>query len=190
MVDALKRAALLAGAFIAPATRTGLAAPGDTAHAFSFEALEGGALPLAAYRGRVLLVVNTASFCGYTPQYAALQRLHERLEPRGLTVLGVPSQDFDQESGDVRKIRDFCDTQFGITFPLTALSHVRGPQAHPFFRWAAQQAGPVRWNFHKYLIARDGRRVSAFSTQTTPDAPALSRAIEAALAASPPGTPA
>jgi len=187
MVDAFRRAGLLAAAFLAPATRTGQAAAGDTAHAFSFDALEGGPLPLAAWRGRALLVVNTASFCGYTPQYAALQRLHERHEARGLTVLGVPSQDFDQESGDARKIRDFCDTQFGITFPLAALNHVRGPQAHPFYRWAAQQAGPVRWNFHKYLIARDGRRVTAFSTQTTPDAPALARAIEAALAASPPG---
>ena len=183
MVDAFKRAALLAGAFLAPATRTGMAAPGDTAHAFAFEALEGGALPLRQYAGRALLVVNTASFCGYTPQYAALQRLHERHEARGLTVLGVPSGDFDQESGDARKIREFCDTQFGITFPLTVLSHVRGPQAHPFFQWAARQAGPVRWNFHKYLVSRDGRRVTAFSTQTTPDAPALARAVEAALAA-------
>lgn len=183
MVDVFKRAALLAGAFLAPATRTGQAAPGDTAHAFAFEALEGGPLPLAQYAGRALLVVNTASFCGYTPQYAALQRLHERHEARGLTVLGVPSQDFAQESGDARRIRDFCDTQFGITFPMAAPSHVRGPQAHPFFRWAAQQAGPVRWNFHKYLVGRDGRRVTAFSTQTTPDAPALARAIEAALAA-------
>ena len=183
MVDVFKRAALLAGAFLAPAVQAGHAATGDSAHAFAFEALEGGPLPLAQYAGRVLLVVNTASFCGYTPQYAALQRLHERHEARGLTVLGVPSQDFAQESGDARRIREFCDTQFGITFPLTALNHVRGAQAHPFFRWAAQQAGPVRWNFQKYLVGRDGRRITGFSTQTPPDGPALSRAIEAALAA-------
>ncbi|MCW8084383.1 glutathione peroxidase [Sabulicella glaciei] len=183
MVDALRRAALLASSFVLPAVRHGHAATGEDAWGFSFEALEGGALPLAQYRGRVLLVVNTASFCGYTPQYETLQRLHERHEARGLTVIGVPSNDFSQESTEAAKVREFCDAMFGITFPLTAISHVRGERAHPFFRWAAAQAGPVRWNFHKYLVARDGRRVSGFSTQTAPDGPALSRALDAALAA-------
>ena len=183
MVDALRRAGLLAASFLAPAIRSGHAATGPSAFDFDFQSLEGGDLPLAQFRGRALLVVNTASFCGYTPQYAALQRLHERHEARGLTVLGVPSQDFAQESGDARKVREFCDTMFGITFPLAAISPVRGPQAHPFFQWAAAQAGPVRWNFHKYLVSRDGRRVSGFSTQTAPDAPALTRAIETALSA-------
>ncbi len=189
MVDAprggmLRRAALLTEAFLAPATRTGLAAAGDTAHAFSFEALEGGALPLAAWRGRVLLVVNTASFCGFTPQYAALQRLHDRFGPRGLVVLGVPSNDFNQESPDARTVKQFCDTTYGITFPMTVPARLRGPEAHSLFAFLAERGGgPPRWNFHKYLVARDGRTVRGFPTRVEPESPEMLRAIEAALAA-------
>lgn len=175
----VERRALLAGLAVSPAAM----AAGTDAFGFSFEAIEGGPLPLAPFRGRVMLVVNTASFCGYTPQYAALQRLHERYEARGLTVIGVPSTDFNQESSDARQVRQFCDAMFGITFPITAINPVRGAQAHPFFAWAAREAGPVRWNFHKYLVSRDGRRVQGFSTQTEPEAPALIRAVETALAA-------
>ncbi len=152
------------------------------AYAFRFAALEGGELDLAAWRGRVLLVVNTASFCGYTPQYAALQRLHERFQARGLVVLGVPSNDFNQEAGSNREVREFCDAQFGIDFLMAAISHVRGAEAHPFFRWAAARAGgEPRWNFHKYLVARDGRSVRGFATRVTPDSIELTRAIEGAL---------
>lgn len=176
MVD--RRAVLLGLAMTGPAL-----ASTPNAFDFGFAAIEGGPLPLAQFRGRVLLVVNTASFCGFTPQYAALQRLHERYEPRGLTVIGVPSNDFNQESTDARKVRDFCDAMFGITFPITAVSPVRGEGAHSFFAWAAREAGPVRWNFHKYLVSRDGRRVQGFSTQTAPDATLILRALEAALAA-------
>lgn len=182
MVDLFRRAGLFAAAMLAPSMTVGRAATATSAFDFAFEALEGGPLPLAQFRGRVLLVVNTASFCGFTPQYAALQRLHERHEAAGLTVLGVPSNDFNQESTDARRVREFCDTMFGITFPMTALNHVRGPNAHPFFAWAAREAGPVRWNFHKYLVARDGRRVTGFATRVAPDAPGFARAIEAALA--------
>ena len=174
MVD---RRAILAGlAMTSPA----MASNAD-AFAFHFEAIEGGPLPLAQFRGRVMLVVNTASFCGFTSQYAGLQRLHERQEARGLTVIGVPSTDFHQESTSARRVREFCDAMFGITFPITAINPVRGERAHPFFAWAAREAGPVRWNFHKYLVSRDGRRVQGFSTQTTPDSPAMTRAIETAL---------
>ncbi|MDB5414247.1 MAG: glutathione peroxidase [Rubritepida sp.] len=98
-------------------------------------------------------------------------------------MIGVPSTDFNQESTDAHAIREFCDTMFGITFPIAALNHVRGAQAHPFFAWAAREAGPVRWNFHKCLVSRDGRHVQGFSTQTEPDAPEMIRAVEAALAA-------
>lgn len=169
--------ALPALALAAPAR-----AEGD-AWGFTFDSLDGGALPLAQFRGRVLLVVNTASFCGYTPQYAALQRLHDRHEARGLTVVGVPSADFNQEHRDNRAVRQFCDAMFGITFPMAVVTPVRGEGAHPFFRWAAAQAGPVRWNFHKYLVHRDGRRIQGFSTQQAPDGPAITRALEAALSA-------
>lgn len=158
------------------------AAPAPTAFDFTLPRLEGGDLPLAEFRGRALMVVNTASFCGFTPQYAALQRLHDRFEERGFAVLGVPSNDFRQESTDNERIRQFCDTMFGITFPMTALTRVRGEGAHPLFAWLARQAGgPPRWNFHKYLVARDGRSVRAFATATQPEAPVLVRAVEAAL---------
>lgn len=184
MVEFTRRE-VLSGTALAGATMamSGAAAGPMGGFDFTFKALEGGELPLEQFRGRVLLVVNTASFCGFTMQYAALQRLHEQYEAQGLTVLGVPSNDFHQESADASAVREFCETRFGITFQMADLSRVRGPAAHPFFAWAAVQAGPVRWNFHKYLVARDGRRVTGFGTQVEPDAPALLRAIEAALAA-------
>jgi glutathione peroxidase len=154
------------------------------AFSFRFASLEGGEIDLAAWRGRVLLVVNTASFCGFTPQYAALQRLHDRYEARGLVVLGVPSNDFNQEAGNARQIREFCDAQFGIEFPMAGLTRVRGVQAHPFFRWASSRAGgEPRWNFHKYLVGRDGRRVQGFATRIEPESREMIQAIEAALAA-------
>lgn len=183
MVDILRRAGLLASAFLAPAVTTGQAQSGDEAWAFTLESLEGPPMPLAQWRGRVLLVVNTASFCGFTKQYEGLQRLHDRYEPRGLTVIGVPSTDFNQESAEASKVREFCDTMFGITFPMAAISHVRGERAHPLYRWLTAQSAPVRWNFQKFLVGRDGRRVTSFSTATGPESPRLTQAIEAALAA-------
>ena len=123
----VERRLLLAGAAALMAEPAAAAGLGD----FSLTRLEGGALPLAEFAGRVVLVVNTASFCGYTHQYAALQALHDRYEARGLTVLGVPSNDFNQESGDNQRIRAFCDGMFGITFPMAGLSPVRGGRALP-----------------------------------------------------------
>ncbi len=179
----LHRRTLLAGGLalsISPAA----AAP-DSAYSFAFEAIEGGPLPFDTFKGRVVLVVNTASFCGYTPQYRALQALFDRLEPRGFTVLGVPSNDFGaQEPGSAQDIKAFCETEYGIDFPLTAKVTVRGPNAHPFYRWAERELGPVaapRWNFHKYLVDRSGRLVAWFPTQVTPDDARVLTAIEAAL---------
>ncbi len=177
MADAPRRAILAAPLLMA-------AAPAAATEAWSFRlpSLEGGELDLGAWRGRVLLVVNTASFCGFTRQYADLQRLHDRFEARGLTVLGVPSNDFNQESADNATIREFCDAQFGIEFPMAALSHVRGDQAIPLFRWlAAAGGGEPRWNFHKYLVGRDGRTVRGFATRVEPESPEMQGAIEAAL---------
>jgi glutathione peroxidase len=184
MVDPVRRALLAATGGL---LMTAAAPTPATAFDFTLEAIEGGPLALSAYRGRPLLVVNTASFCGYTPQYAGLQKLHEQYGPKGLLVLGVPSQDFNQESAETKKIKEFCDANFGVTFPMTTLAHVQGSRASPFYAFLAAQAGgqPPRWNFHKYLVARDGRRVTSFSTQTGPQSPALVQAIEAALAAGP-----
>jgi glutathione peroxidase len=159
---------------------TGTAAAAQSAHDFTFASLEGGELNLADFRGRVLLVVNTASFCGFTPQFRALQALHDRYAARGFAVIGVPSNDFNQEAADAAKVREVCDT-FDVEFPLAAVSHVRGQSAHPFFRWAAAQSSEPRWNFHKYLVGADGRLVRDFPTRVAPDSPDLVRAIEAVL---------
>lgn len=178
MAEPVRRALLAAGvALLAVPT----AADRD-AFAFRLTTIEGGPLDLEQYRGKPMLVVNTASFCGYTPQYAGLQRLHEAFSSRGLVVLGVPSNDFNQEQADAARIKAFCEVSFGVTFPLAAPAPVRGPRADPLFGWlAARGGGPPRWNFHKYLVARDGRLVQGFATSVEPDAPPLLRAIEAAL---------
>ncbi|MBK1662324.1 glutathione peroxidase [Paracraurococcus ruber] len=177
-----RRAALAAaGAVMAGAAG---AAPAGSVFDFTPQAIEGGPLPLAQYRGRPMLVVNTASFCGFTPQYAGLQRLHERFGPRGLVVLGVPSQDFNQESADNGKVKAFCEANYNVEFPMTVVSPIRGPQAMPLFAFLAERGGgPPRWNFHKYLVARDGRTVRGFPTAIGPESREVIQAIEAALAA-------
>lgn len=175
---------LLRRAFLALCGGTAMtgaaSAAAGSAYDFTFPALEGGELKLETFRGRVLLVVNTASFCGFTPQFRALQALHDRYAPRGFAVLGVPSNDFNQEAADAAKVRAVCDT-FDVDFPLAAVSHVRGETAHPFFRWVAAQSSEPRWNFHKYLLAANGRLVRDFPTRIAPDNAELIRAIEAAL---------
>ena len=130
-----------------------------SAYAFSFPALSGDDIRLAAFTGKPLLVVNTASLCGYTPQYAGLQELWSEFRERGLTVIGVPSNDFGgQEPGGTSEITETAHHQYGVTFPIATKAVVVGAKAHPFYKWAAE-ARPrdvPRWNFHKYLIGRDG----------------------------------
>jgi len=188
----------LTAVFIAFAALLPLAALGDQpkrgsgtgAHAFGFTAIEGGELPLKGFAGKAVLVVNTASRCGFTRQYGDLQALWERFQDRGLVVLGVPSNDFGgQEPGSEAEIKEFCEVNFSVDFPMTEKVRVTGAEAHPFYRWAQTTLGPgtaPRWNFHKYLVAPDGRLVAWFPTQTRPDAEAVIRAIEASL----PGAPA
>ena len=160
--------------------------PAGSAHDFSFTAIEGGALPLAQYKGKVVLLVNTASRCGFTPQYEGLQAVWERYRERGLVVLGVPSNDFGgQEPGNEAEIKEFCEVNFSVDFPLTAKEHVVGAEAHPFYRWAADRLGfaaKPRWNFHKYLIGPDGALADWFSTATEPGSAKVTQAIEAQLA--------
>ena len=142
-----------------------------TAYAFSFAGLKGGDIRLADHAGKPILIVNTASLCGYTPQYTGLQQLWSRFRVRGLMILGVPSNDFGgQEPGDADEIMHTAHSEYGVDFPLTAKVTVRGANAHPFFRWAAAER-PLetpRWNFHKYLIGRDGRIAAVFATNIEP----------------------
>ena len=140
-------------------------------------------VPLCQYSGKVLLVVNTASYCGFTPQYRGLEALHERYKDRGLVVLGFPSNDFAQEKSTNREIADFCENTFGVKFPMFAKSSVRGAEANAFYRLLAERTGKQpTWNFHKYLLGRDGSVVAHYGSQTTPEDPALLRAIESQLA--------
>ena len=157
-----------------------------TAFDQEFESIDGTRLPLAQFRGKVLLVVNTASFCGFTPQYAGLQKLWEKYEGKGFVVVGVPSNDFgEQEPAAEGKIKEFCQGAFGVTFPLTAKYPVSGQQAHPFYRWTGSVLGPQsapRWNFHKVLIGRDGQPVATYESTVAPMSSRLVGAIERELA--------
>ncbi|HEY0205571.1 MAG TPA: glutathione peroxidase [Acetobacteraceae bacterium] len=161
------------------------AAP-STAFDFTLNRLSGAPLPLRAYAGRPLLVVNTASRCGFTPQYAGLQALWAEHRGRGLTVLGVPSNDFGgQEPGTAEEIRQFCAVNYGVDFPMAAKVPVRGTAAHPLFRWLGQQGGLLarpRWNFYKYLVGADGRLAAWFGSTTPPGSRRLRAAIDRALA--------
>ena len=158
-----------------------------TAYDVTMTRIDGVPLPFAQYRGKVLLVVNTASLCGNTPQYAGLETLHATYAAKGFTVIGVPSKDFGgQELGSNAKVKEFCETKFGIKFPLTETSVVKGPGAVPFYRWAAATLGASQtptWNFHKYLVGKDGRLIRAFDNRVQPGDRQVKAAIEAALAA-------
>lgn len=148
-------------------------------------AISGGQIDPASLAGKVVLVVNTASQCGFTPQYKGLEALWQEYRGRGLVVLGIPSNDFGaQEPGSNAEVASFCEINYGVDFPLLSKQVVSGPDAHPFYRWAASLTGPLgvpRWNFHKILVGRDGRLVDWFSSLTPPDAGRLRAAIDKAL---------
>ncbi len=165
------------------ATSAMAGASSGPAFQFEFVSIDGQPMPLDRYRGKVLLIVNTASHCGHTPQYGALQALWEKYRDRGLVVIGVPSNDFgEQEPGDETEIARFSKAEFGVTFPLTRKYEVRGESAHPFYGWAAGVASAPRWNFHKYVISRDGRLAASFPSVLDPASPAIIEKIEAELA--------
>lgn len=140
--------------------------------------------PLCQYSGKVLLVVNTASFCGFTPQYQGLEALHAKYKDRGLVVLGFPSNDFSQESGSNKEIADFCESTFGVKFPMFTKTSVRGAQAHPFYKMLAGKTGQAPlWNFHKYLIGRNGAVIASYASLTGPDNAGLLKEVEKQLLA-------
>ena len=142
-----------------------------TAYAFTFAGLKGDDIRLADHAGKPILIVNTASLCGYTPQYTGLQQLWSRFRERGLVVIGVPSNDFGgQEPGGVSEISQTAEHEYGVSFPMAAKVDVRGANPHPFYRWAATERplDTPRWNFHKYLIGRDGRIAAVFATNVEP----------------------
>jgi glutathione peroxidase len=185
----LNRRTMLAALLATAASATRVLAAGGmsriSAYAFSFPALSGADIRLAAFTGRPLLVVNTASLCGFTPQYVGLQELWSEFRERGLTVIGVPSNDFGgQEPGGTTEIAETAHHQYGVTFPIAAKVAVVGAKAHPFYRWAAE-ARPrdvPRWNFHKYLIGRDGYIAEAFASAVEPTDTRVKTAVAKELA--------
>lgn len=163
--------------------------PPQTAHSFAFKAIDGSPLFLSDYKNKVVLVVNTASRCGFTPQYEGLQELYNKYKDKGLVVLGVPANDFGgQEPGSNKEIKEFCAMNFAINFPMTEKVEVTGKDAHPFYQWAGTQGkgnlltGKPRWNFHKYLVAADGSLAGSYAPTTKPGSAELAKAIEAELA--------
>lgn len=155
-----------------------------TFHEFKMKTLDGKERSLAEYKGKVLLVVNTASECGYTPQYAGLERLHQRLKDRGFAVLGFPSNDFGgQEPGSDAEIATFCSTKFSVTFPMFSKIPVKGGGKDPLYAFLTQ-APPgeeVKWNFEKFLLSKDGAVIGRFKSAVDPEDPQLAKAIEGAL---------
>ena len=176
---------LLVGVLVASAsTASSAAAPCPPLLDRALPDIFGQPVSLCQFAGRVVLVVNTASQCGYTPQYEGLEKLYRRYRDRGLVVLGFPVNDFGgQEPGSNRDIAQFCQVNYGVTFPIFAKSAVFGPAANPLFRELAAKTGArPQWNFHKYLIARDGEPAGAFPSGVAPGDPRITREIERLLA--------
>lgn len=171
--------AVSGGAFAADAA--------GNAHQFNFVSIDGKPMPLSEFKGKTVLVVNTASQCGYTPQYSALEAVYKKYRDKGFVVVGVPSNDFGgQEPGSNAEIKKFCEGNYDVDFPLTTKYDVKGDEAHPFYKWAAASAGDAavpKWNFHKLLIDKNGNLVAEFPTKTKPDSEDVTKAIETSLAA-------
>jgi len=157
-------------------------------YSFTLNSIDGQPAPLAAYRGKVLLLVNVASKCGYTPQYAGLEKLYQKYKDRGFVILGFPANNFGgQEPGDNREIKSFCSRTYNVTFPLYEKSSVKGGDINPLYRFLTDKnenpstGGEVRWNFTKFLVGKDGKVIARFEPAVTPESPELTAAIEKAL---------
>jgi glutathione peroxidase len=153
-------------------------------HEFTLKSIDGQPAPLAQYKGNVLLLVNVASKCGYTPQYAGLQSLHEKYKDRGLVVIGVPANNFGaQEPGTDTEIKTFCARTYNVTFPMMGKVSVKGEDKTPLYQYLTEtRGGEVRWNFTKFLVGKDGKVIERFESKVTPESQELTGAIEKALA--------
>jgi glutathione peroxidase len=171
----------------APTAASALPDSGDTAlpqslHGFTVNRLNGKPEELKTYEGKVVLLVNTASECGYTPQYQGLETLWQEYQSKGVVVLGFPSNDFGgQEPGSSQEIATFCQRNYGVSFPMFEKVVTKGPKAAPLFKFLSAAAGEPKWNFHKYLVDKQGKVVKAFPSSVTPESAELRSAIDAAL---------
>jgi len=155
-----------------------------TIYDFSFEDIDGNSVDLNKFKGKPIFMVNTASRCGFTPQYAGLQKIYDRYKDDGFVVLGVPSDDFNQELSSDDDVKKFCEIRYGVNFPLTSIQKIKGESAHPLYKWITNNIsviGQPRWNFHKFLISKDGKVLNWFSSMTSPTSEGLLKQLEQAL---------
>ena len=156
----------------------------EVAYNFKFNGIDGKQINLADYKNKILIVVNVASRCGYTPQYSDLQEIWEDYKDKNVMVIGVPTNNFKQEPGSNKEIKDFCETNFGITFPMTEKISVIGNGSHPFYKWARKSFGISaipKWNFHKIIIGKDGKIAETFSSITKPTSKKFISVIESLI---------
>ncbi|MFL2675685.1 MAG: glutathione peroxidase [Alphaproteobacteria bacterium] len=153
-------------------------------HDFEITSISGDNIKLSDYKNKVVLLVNTASQCGFTPQYAGLQKIYDRYKEDNFIVLGVPSNDFNQELSKESDVKKFCEIRFGVNFPMTSIQKIRGEAAHPLYKWIAGNVsviGQPRWNFHKFLIGKDGKIINWFSSMTSPTSEGFINQVEDAI---------
>ena len=153
----------------------------EIAYNFKFNGIDGKQINLTDYENKVLVVVNVASRCGFTPQYSDLQKVWEDYKDKDVIIIGVPTNNFKQEPGSNKEIKDFCETNFNINFPMTEKIDVIGKNAHPFFKWARENYGNgaiPKWNFHKIIVGKDGKVANTFSSITRPSSEKFRKAIE------------
>ena len=153
-------------------------------HDFTIESISGDEINLDGFKNKVVLLVNTASQCGFTPQYAGLQKIYDRYKDEGFVVLGVPSDDFNQELPNNTEVQKFCEIRYGVNFPLTSIQKIKGQEAHPLYKWISSEMSVIaqpRWNFHKYLIGKNGDIINWYSSMTSPTSDSLVLEIETAL---------
>jgi glutathione peroxidase len=156
----------------------------SSVHDFTLTSIDGKAVPLSSYKGKVVLLVNVASKCGYTPQYTGLQSLYTKYKDKGLVVVGVPANNFGgQEPGTNEEIQTFCSRNYNVTFPMMSKVSVKGEDKTPLYGYLTENTGgDVKWNFTKFLVDKNGKIVSRFESKVTPDSPELTSAVEKALA--------
>ena len=151
------------------------------AYDFQFKGIQGNIVKLSDFKNKVIVVVNVASRCGYTPQYQGLQTLWETYQKKDLVVIGVPTNNFKQEPGSNSQIKDFCETNFGINFPMTEKTNVIGANSHPFYKWAKENHGIgaiPKWNFHKIIVGKNGKIVDTFASFTKPSSDKFIKLVE------------
>ena len=169
--------------FVLATVFTAMTFAASNVHEFTLKTIDGQPAPLSQYKGKVMLLVNVASKCGYTPQYTGLESLYQKYKDRGLVIVGVPANNFGgQEPGTDAEIKTFCTRTYNVTFPMMSKVSVKGEDKTPLYQYlTAENGGEVKWNFTKFLVGKDGKVISRFESKVTPESPEMTQAVEKAL---------